>query len=260
MCRLVAYCGNSIALRGLLFDPNHSLYKQSWQPKEMNYAKLNADGFGFGWYNLNGKAVTYRNPAPIWTDINLETLSDVLHAPLWLAMVRSATAEYGTSPHNLQPFTYRNYLFMHNGFIRDFNQGILQKLIAILPTNIIDNIRGLTDSEYLFGLICYYLNKANDDLQAALTQTIEWCKQHLSDHKAMLNIILSDGIEIVAVRLAINETPPTLYLACNDQTHLPEGAKIIASEPFSETQNWQEILPGEMIICHQHQRPRVIGL
>lgn len=260
MCRLIAYSGEAIALRELLFTPNHNLYEQSWQPKEMNYAKLNADGFGFGWYQQDGTALTYRNPAPIWSDINLRALSNVLQAPLWLAMVRSATTRYTVSSHNVQPFAYQKYLFMHNGFIEDFHHGALQKLITMLPIHIIDNIRGLTDSEYLFGLTCHYLEMVEGNLQTALARTVAWCRQHLSDCSAMLNIVISDGIDVAAVRFAINETPPTLYLTSNHQTHLPDGAKIIASEPFSEEQSWRKMQPGEMLVCRHDQPPRIIRL
>ena len=226
----------------------------------MNYAKLNADGFGFGWYQHDRLALTYRNPAPIWSDVNLEALSNALQAPLWLAMVRSATGKYAVSQHNVQPFAYRNYLFMHNGFIQNFNRGALQRLVATLPAHITDNIRGLTDSEYLFGLVCHYLEKADGNLQTALTDAIAWCRQHLSTCSAMLNFVISDGSDVAAVRLAINETPPTLYFASGDQTHLPAGARIIASEPFSRDQCWRKFLPGEMLICPQHRPPRSIQL
>ena len=52
MCRLAAYLGPAIPLQQLLLQPSHSLYRQAREPKELIYAKLNADGYGFGWYFL----------------------------------------------------------------------------------------------------------------------------------------------------------------------------------------------------------------
>ena len=58
MCRLAAYLGPSLPLNQFLLDPPHSLVHQSWSPREMYYAKMNADGYGFGWY-LYGDNPTY---------------------------------------------------------------------------------------------------------------------------------------------------------------------------------------------------------
>ena len=45
MCRLLAYLGEPIPLEELIFKPEHSLVVQSYQPKELEFALLNADGF-----------------------------------------------------------------------------------------------------------------------------------------------------------------------------------------------------------------------
>lgn len=49
MCRLLAYLGKPILLEELILKPEHSLLVQSYQPKELEVALLNADGFGIGW-------------------------------------------------------------------------------------------------------------------------------------------------------------------------------------------------------------------
>ena len=51
MCRLLAYLGPSIALNRLISEPEHSLVVQSYAPREMTSGRLNADGFGFAWYD-----------------------------------------------------------------------------------------------------------------------------------------------------------------------------------------------------------------
>ncbi|VAW77744.1 hypothetical protein MNBD_GAMMA13-583, partial [hydrothermal vent metagenome] len=50
MCRIAAYLGPPITLGMLLTEPPHSLLVQGWAPRELRYAKLNADGYGFGWH------------------------------------------------------------------------------------------------------------------------------------------------------------------------------------------------------------------
>ena len=241
MCRLVAYCGPSVSLEKLILHPYHNLYKQSWQPKETSYALLNADGFGFGWYDACGTACHYRNPMPIWSDINLKTLSRALHAKIWFAMVRSATEENDAYPHNLQPFIYKQYMFMHNGFIRDFKHGALQKILKVLPDSIVASIHGLSDSAYLFGLVCYFLEQERGQLKAALQKTLQWCQTQLSSHHTMLNMILSDGKSIVALRAAIHEQAPTLYMMQKTHVDLPKQAQVLASEPFAENEQWLSV-------------------
>lgn len=265
MCRLAVYRGKQISLNDLILKPHHNLYKQAWQPKETSYAMLNADGFGFGWYDDRNKACVYRNPIPIWSDVNLKTLSHALHAKLWFAMVRSATVANGFSHHNLQPFVYKHYMFMHNGFIRDFRQGVLQKILALLPESILASIHGLTDSAYLFGLLCFFLEQAqnknsNSDevLESALLETLNWCHQYLPDHHAMLNMVITDGNKLVAVRAGINEEPPTLYFAGTAQTHLPVNAQILSSEPFSNNDDWELLQANQLIVLDpagQHRFP-----
>ena len=91
MCRIACYIGPEIALADLLLQPDHSLLQQSWNPQEMREGRLNADGYGFGWFDVSGKTARYTNPMPIWSDPNLESLSRSLHQTIWMANVRSAT-------------------------------------------------------------------------------------------------------------------------------------------------------------------------
>ncbi len=49
MCRLAAYLGQPLSLKGFLLEPEHSHYIQPWQPKEIMYAKLNVGDFARGY-------------------------------------------------------------------------------------------------------------------------------------------------------------------------------------------------------------------
>ena len=44
MCRLAAYLGAPLSPARLVFDGSHSLYEQSWAPRELLSGTLNADG------------------------------------------------------------------------------------------------------------------------------------------------------------------------------------------------------------------------
>ena len=253
MCRLAAYLGEQLPLKTLLLEPNHSLYVQSWQPKELRYAKLNADGFGFGWYLPDGTPAAYRSQAPIWSDPNLETLSEVLHAPLWLAFVRSATADYGASHANVQPFRRERLMFVHNGYIENFHQGARHAITAELEPDVLENVHGLTDSEYLFGLLCQIAARQRGDLEAALAGVAEWCRQELAHGAALLNVIVTDGERLCALRFALGAEAPTLYYTSDAPPGFPANSQLIASERLTDDDDWQEVPAGHLLTLRQGQ-------
>ncbi len=63
MCRLLGYLGQKILLESIVTQPEHSLIVQSYKPREMQEALLNADGFGVGWYHTQKQTLpfTYKN-------------------------------------------------------------------------------------------------------------------------------------------------------------------------------------------------------
>jgi len=157
MCRLAAYLGPEIPLDSFLLAPSHSLVEQAWNPQELVYAKLNADGFGVGWYADDDAPAVYTSTMPVWSDTNLPHLARSLNKGLWLANVRSATQGMTVSQANTQPFYEDDLLFLHNGFMRDFQVTLRPVLHEFLTNEIQSGITGNTDSEYLLPLFDNYL-------------------------------------------------------------------------------------------------------
>ena len=54
MCRVLAYLGEPLPVRNLLFDPDQSLVAQSYNPKMMN-TFLNLGGFGMQARRIRGR-------------------------------------------------------------------------------------------------------------------------------------------------------------------------------------------------------------
>ena len=52
---------------------------------------------------------------------------------------------------NCHPFRYRNWLFVHNGYVADYEVLRRELLLAVRP-DLFTNIAGSTDSELLFHL------------------------------------------------------------------------------------------------------------
>jgi len=245
MCRLAAYLGPETSLKHIVFDTNHSLEKQAWQPRELREAKLNADGFGFGWYNENAQIGRYRQTLPIWSDPNLHDLCDSLQRSLWLCYIRAATPGIGTSIENTQPFYYQSWQYLHNGYINSFHESIRGKIRQLLHHETESLILGSTDSEYLFALILHFFNQSSN-MMTALQDTFSQLKEWLGKERALLNVMLSDGVQIIASSHAINGLCPSLYYG-NNIEGFPKHCQLIVSERLNDDSQWQEIKPHQII-------------
>lgn len=242
MCRIAAYLGPPLALDRFLREPAHSLYRQSWAPREMHTAVVNADGWGAAWFAPDGRPAVYRSPLPIWADVNLESLGRSLHNGLWLGNVRSATAGHGTDTLNTQPFADDRLIFTHNGFITDFAHGLRRRLRASLDENIEAGIHGNTDSEHLFALIRQHPGDPGEALAAAVKQVTEWLAD--SDTGALLSMAASDGTSVHAVRASVNAEAPSLYY---HEDYPGFGGAVIASEAFDDDPGWREVPPQHRV-------------
>lgn len=239
MCRLLAYIGDSIQLDRILIEPEHSLIKQSYQPQEMTAGLLNADGFGVGWYDKKSedRPYIYRNVLPIWNDVNLPQLARYIKSKSYLGYVRSATSSLSIDTINCQPFSHRNLLFVHNGFIDDFRNTLFRPIKESLGDTAYKNIFGTTDSEHIFASIVDEIEKNQDiSLKEALHNTInKLCALAKPDNIGFsANVALSDGKETIACRYSNRDgkDTPTLYYTKNDSQY--PNAVIVASEPMFE--------------------------
>ena len=73
-----------------------------------------------------------------------------VESPLFLAHVRAAT---GTPVQrtNCHPFRYQRWLFVHNGYIAEF-ESVRRELMLAVWSGPLDHVRGSTDSELMFYL------------------------------------------------------------------------------------------------------------
>ncbi|MGB3299285.1 MAG: ergothioneine biosynthesis protein EgtC [Phormidesmis sp.] len=249
MCRILGYLGPSISLDQLVFKPEHSLLHQSYQPREMKSAVLNADGFGLGWYGDEPAAppFVYRNPLPIWNDRNLPDLCRYVRSPTIIANLRSATDQMPVEMSSCQPFAYRQMMFVHNGLIEDFYKSLYRPIREQLCDVAYRSIQGQTDSEHIFALLVHHLEtQPNIDLADALQQTITKLS-HMAKKAGVhlsANIILSTPERLVALRFDNQQRSPSLYLLKHSQ-RFPSSV-ILASEPLFEA-DWQPYPESELI-------------
>ncbi len=246
MCRLLGYLGLPLSLDRLLYKPEHSLVVQSYQPREMTSGLLNADGFGVGWYHPQREVepFTYKNTLPIWSDINLPSLSRYVESGCVLAQVRSATAGQAVDLSNCQPFQRGLISGVHNGYIENFRQSLYRPIRDRLSDAAYQSIGGSTDSEHIFALFTDALDATpTGSLVDALHKTLSTLSHLGEQYQAgfSANLIISDGNQLVASRFANRSTAPSLYWLLDDP--LFPQAVLIASEPLFE---------GNWIACPEH--------
>jgi ergothioneine biosynthesis protein EgtC len=242
MCRVLGYLGPPRSLRELLVEPPHSLEVQSYAPREMEEALLNADGFGVAWYAPgHPEPARYRTILPMWADENVRAMSGPIESGCVVAAVRSATPGIGHGMANTQPFSEGPLSYVHNGFLKGFREGPMRAIRRTLGDAAYGAIRGTSDSEHLFALFLDAYAE-QPDLSGALRESIARVERLRDGRCTLLGIVASDGRSLVAVRQAFDGRAPTLYR--RDEA----GATFIASEPTTAEGRWEPLPEGEVVL------------
>ena len=256
MCRHAAYLGPAISLKQFLLDPPHSLYTQSWNARELKYAKLNADGYGFGWFNGSGEPASYTTAMPIWSDNNLPSLAGSMQNTLWLGEIRSATIGNPVHAYNTMPFRDAHWLFVHNGYIRKFHEQVRSPMTARLAPEIAAEIRGNTDSEYLFASLRQIMrDDPSLSVLDAMRGLFALVAELVGSEESLLNLLLTDGRTVFASRHGINHESPSLYYTSSDPM-FPDG-QLIASEAFSGDAGWEAVPEHHFVILEAGRSPEL---
>ncbi|NIP72261.1 MAG: ergothioneine biosynthesis protein EgtC [Gammaproteobacteria bacterium] len=258
MCRMAAYLGPPIRLDQFLLRPPHNLVEQSHNPRELNYARLNADGYGIGWYPADGLPAAYVNPMPIWSEPNLPHLARSLTSDLWVANIRSATPGFPVDYSNTQPFHDDTLLFMHNGFVRGFRSQLRPILQGFLNPGVHAEIRGCTDSEFLFALLRHALSEESLSLEEAIGFVFDRLEDWAPETPAMLNLVVSSGQTLYAARHAMNEACPSLYYTVDDEAF--PGGQLVASERLTDAEYWSAVPEHSILILGPEQPPELHSL
>lgn len=233
MCRHLAYLGPPATLRELLFDPPHSLVRQSWAPRDMRGGgTINADGFGVGWYPGDGEPVRYRRAQPIWSDPTIAQLAGVTSAGAVLAAVRSATVGMAVLDSAAAPFAEGRWLFSHNGVVRGWPDSVVP-LAGALPVRDLLTLDAATDSALLWALVRHRL-RAGVKPARAVAETVVAVARAAPGSR--LNVLLTDGHTVVASvaghALSIRTTPASV---------------LLASEPHDDEPGWQAVPDGQLV-------------
>ncbi len=272
MCRFAAYIGPEIFVSSLVTEPKHSIIHQSYHAEERT-EPLNGDGFGIGWYApqfCNSPAV-FKEVSPAWSNQNLQDISRVTKSNCIFAHVRAATIGGQLSRTNCHPFSWKKYLFMHNGTIFGFEK-IRRLLRRDLSDEAYDLIKGNTDTEHIFALfvdlIKHLENPTVEQLANALSgaiSKIEELKARVgTETPSTMNLVLSDGQRMVTTRyISKGEMSNSLYIMtgsefCSEggQCSMTEGNDVVlvVSEPLNNSSRWQKIANNHIITIDRDKK------
>ncbi|MET9883196.1 ergothioneine biosynthesis protein EgtC [Streptomyces sp. NPDC006430] len=238
MCRHLAFVGPEVPLGRLLSEPEHSLVRQSWEPRRQRSGTVNADGFGVGWY-AEGDPVParYRRAGPIWGDLTFADLARVVRTRAALAAVRDATMAGADGEAAASPFASGPWLFSHNGAVRDW-PAAAAPLAAALPTEELLSLTACTDSALIWALVLHRLQQG-DDLGTALAEPVQ--ELAAASPGSRLNLLLTDGSGIAATAWGDS----LWYLIDPDAQRT-----VVASEPYDEDPRWCEVADRTLLTAH----------
>ncbi|KOF53860.1 class II glutamine amidotransferase [Achromobacter sp. Marseille-Q4962] len=267
MCRWLAYTGSPLQMESVLFKAKHSLIDQSLHAR-LGAATTNGDGFGLGWYARppGGQPLEppfrYRSVRPAWNDRNLREAARAIHSPLFVAHIRAAT-DTPAQETNCHPFRHGNWLFAHNGLIRDYPL-LRRDLMLMIAPAYFGSLEGSTDSEVMF-LLALSFGLENDPLPA-LARMVgaveETGRRHGVAYPVNMTVCALDGSRLVAVRYSSEGDSRTLFhntsvrhlreLYPDDPrvAALSDDAYLLLSEPLSELPGaWEEVPEATAIIA-----------
>jgi glutamine amidotransferase len=217
MCRILAYLGEPLPVRSLLFDTDNGLVRQSYNPRMMN-TFLNLAGFGMkAWdpESLRPEApFSYRATTLPSFDRNLRSLASKLAPTCLVAHVRGVTYsdEAVVAETNLHPFQFAGagVVLAHNGHLRQFAR-MRYALVEHVRPELARLIEGTTDSEWIYALILSQLDdpfgapgaRELADATAEALRTLRRLRAaHGIDTSSPANLVVSTGSCLVATRFS----------------------------------------------------------
>jgi glutamine amidotransferase len=253
MCRWLAYSGSPVDVDRLLLAPKNSLIAQSLNAT-MGATVSNGDGFGLGWYGEREAPALFHSIEPAWSDRNLRELAGAVRTRLLFAHIRAATAT-PVQKTNCHPFRYGRWLWMHNGFIREFAR-IKRDLAFDVAPALYPFIEGSTDSEVFFYLaLTFGLEADPPGAVARAVHRIETIgRRHGIEHPIRMSVATSDGERLWAFRYSSEGNSPSLFFSTDvptlratypdnpDFAGYCDDARLIVSEPLGDLQGvWNEV-------------------
>lgn len=219
MCRILTYLGIPILMEELLYKPDNSLVKQSYNPQYMSHL-LNLAGFGLAAWDKNSHnsmfPFIYKTVQLPFYDENLHNLASKISPFSLLAHIRGVTynEKQVVSLQNVHPFIFpgSNVALAHNGLLYDFEK-IKFDLLDNIHIDFHKYIRGTTDSEWIYAVFLSQLPSPlgtydQTDIIKAIFETLKILQTIRHKHNITLNspvnLFITNGQFIAATRFVFD--------------------------------------------------------
>ena len=258
MCRYAAYLGPELLLSELVYDPTNSLVHQATEAMQ-SLARINADGFGVGWYapTISPEPAIFKDTSPVWNNRNLGSIAGKIQSGCIFGHIRRANSYDPVTRENCHPFDRGRLLWMHNGDIPG-RARLTRNVTSLADDVLLAKIRGNTDSEMAFTVFLTQLvdplvrNPSAGEMAEAMTGTIEllttWHREAATNEPLETNFCVTDGESLVAARYALSDKPkPSLFWYEGDDR---SGRRrvLIASEPLTMGKEWHQVPESNLVV------------
>ncbi len=211
MCRHLAWLGTRRSLASLIVTPEFGLVRQSYAPRRQQHGRLNADGWGVGWWTPGlAEPARWRSDRPLWSDASFASVAPHVSSTAVLAAVRSATVGMPADETAAAPFARDGWLLSHNGRLDR----------SVLPDHAWRTAESVCDS----AVFAAWLLEDPGDLAGRVREVAR------RDPGARLNVLASDGARLLATTWG-----DTLSVLVT-----PDGVAV-ASEPYDDDLAWRDI-------------------
>ena len=181
---------------------------------------------------------------------------------MFLAHVRAGTGT-PVQQTNCHPFRYRNWLFVHNGYVAGYQRLRRDLLLAVHP-DLFCNIAGSTDSELMFHLALTF-GLMDDPItgiarMAGFVEAIA-AAADLGEPALQMTVGVSDGVRLYAARYASGPEVNTLFVSEDPESvrmlypgnegleHFGDDSRVVVSEPLTHLPGmWREVPAGSALI------------
>lgn len=248
MCRLVAYAGPPLTVRDPVYHGSHSLYRQSWEPRELRSGSVNADGWGVLWWpSPEGPPLRLARAEPIWYDPEAETLLAGVTGGVIQATLRNATPGLPVDRASLLPLQLDGWGFSLNGWIPDFRPRHMRALRAPLTDRRYAQLTGVSDAETLFLRLLDLLDEGADPLEAMRDLLNEVEGRLEARAGAPLTLMLSSSDAVYTLHSAVGDAAAnSLYL--DTAPAWAPGGSLLASERLDERSGWTAVRAGDGVV------------
>ena len=260
MCRWLAYSGGPIQLDEVILKPAGSLIDQSLRSK-LGETTTNGDGFGIGWYGKSSKPGVYRDIFPAWNDANLRNLTEQIESHLFLAHIRATTGT-AVQRSNCHPFQYKNWIFVHNGLINDFDV-VKRELVLAVEPDLFPFIQGTTDSEIMFYLALTF--GMMDDVKKGVEKMASFVEKighkHGIEFPLQMSLGISDGESLYGFRYSSENKSRTLFHSVKMEAirdlaplvkRFSDDTRALVSEPIGQVKEaWVPVPESSFVKIHK---------